>query len=110
MSGDRRSTRRVGLFDTDEPGRIVNEFLVAVFLPGILALVTLWAVFRLYLDDALLSFGLVRMTPDPLPFVAIESGYGRFALLVVLTVLFLVAYLSLYVRVLRPPLKEREIV
>lgn len=110
MDQDRRSTRRPSLFDTKDPQQFMNEFLLAIFLPGILVFVGLWAAVRLYLDDVFLSLGFGRITPDPLPFIALESGYGRFLILVVSTALAVVAYIGLYLRVLREPLKEREIV
>lgn len=109
MDKDPRS-RRASLFDSESPQQLMNEFLLAIFLPGITLFVLLWAVFRLYLDEVLLSFGLGRVIPDQLPFIAIESGYGRFLLLVLLTALIVFVYLTLYIRVLRRPLKEREVV
>ena len=109
-NGDRRAVAGRNLFDTADPRRIMNEFLLGIFVPAALVFVTAWAVFRLYLDGWLSALGLVRVTPHPLPFIAIESGYGRAVLLILLTSVVVLAYLVLYVRVLRGPLRERGIV
>lgn len=110
MDDDEPSVRRPAIREGEESNRIVNEFLIAVFVPAIGAFVSLWAAFRLYFDRFLLSLGLGRVTPDPLPFVAIESGYGRFLLLVVSSAFVVVVYLGLYLRFLRGRLKERNLV
>ncbi|MBP1986019.1 hypothetical protein [Halolamina salifodinae] len=63
------------LFDADDPGTIVNEFLITLFVPGILVLVALWASFRLVFDDLLRSYGLTPLVPAR-GAGAIASGYG----------------------------------
>ena len=110
MEDDKPSPQRPSVFDGADPEQITNEFLLAIFLPGIVTLAALWVVFRLFLGGALSSLGLVQITPDPMPFVAIEGGYGRFFLLIVLTTLVLLVYFVFYLRVLRRRLIDRGIV
>lgn len=97
------------LYDADDPGTIINEFLITLFVPGVLVFVALWASFRLAFDDLLRSYGLGPLVPAP-GAGAIASGYGRMALLIVLSAAVLVPYLALYVRFLREPLRERGVV
>lgn len=88
----------------------MNEFLLALFLPGIVTFTTLWAVVRLYLDSLLSSRGISRLSPDSLPFIALDGGYARFFLLVLLSPVVVGAWLGVYLRVLRPRLARRGVV
>jgi small-conductance mechanosensitive channel len=97
------------LYDAEEPGTVINEFLITLFIPGIVFLVALWATFRLLFDDLLLAYGLPPLTAAS-GRAAIASGYGRFVLLVLLTAVLLVPYIGVYVRFLRQPLRERGLV
>lgn len=97
------------LYDADDPGTVINEFLITVFVPGIVLFVVLWASFRLVFNELLLSFGLVPIVHQP-GAGAISAGYGRMILLMVLTALALLPYIGLYLRFLRQPLKERGLV
>lgn len=94
------------MYDAEDPGKVINEFLVSLFVPGIATLVALFAVFRRYLDDLLLSWGLARIVPRS-DAGAISAGYGRFGLLLLLTVAVLLVYLEIYRRFLRESLRER---
>ncbi|MFD1525091.1 hypothetical protein [Halolamina salina] len=97
------------MFDADDPGTVINEFLVALFVPGILLFVGLWAAFRLVLDGPLRSMGLapIRAADGA---GAVASGYGRFALLIVVTALLLLPYVAAYRRFVRDSLRARGIV
>lgn len=97
------------MFDADDPGTIINEFLISIFVPGILLLVAVWASFRLVFNDLLLSVGLSPITPA-YGAGSFASGFGRFLLLVVVTTVLLVPYFAVYVRFLRGPLRERGLV
>lgn len=92
--------------DAEEPGTVINEFLVTLFLPGIFLFVALWASFRLVFDEFLRYLGLELIVPATGP-RAVALGLGRLLLLVVLTAVLLVPYLGRYVRVLRASLRER---
>ena len=110
MDDDRPAARDPTVGDARDPSRAMNELLIAFFLPAITVFVSLWALFRLYFDQLLLSVGLERLTPDPLPFIAVETGYGRFVLLVVMTAVVVVVYIGFYLRVVRGRLRDRGIV
>lgn len=110
MADDQQPMSRVDRRDAMSPEQVMNEFLIALFLPGIITFCTLWAVFRLYLDSLLSSFGMSRLSGDPLPFIALNGGYARFFLLVILSTLVVGVYLIVYVRVFRPILARRGIV
>jgi hypothetical protein len=97
------------MFDGDDPEKLIHEFLLALFGPGIGLLVLVWASFRIAFDGALTGMGLEPITPAP-GGGAIASGFGRFLLLVVVTAVLMLPYLGLYVRVLRGPLRERGLV
>jgi hypothetical protein len=97
------------MFDGDDPEKLIHEFLLALFGPGIGLLVLVWASFRIAFDGALTSMGLEPITPAP-GGGAIASEFGRFLLLVVVTAVLMLPYLGLYVRVLRGPLRERGLV
>lgn len=110
MDEDREPGRRADLLDADDEERLMNEILFAVFLPALTATVVLMVVFRRYLDSFLLSLGLDRMKADPMPFIALESGFGRFLLLAVVGAAMSLVYVGVYVRYLRSHLKERDLV
>lgn len=97
------------MYDAEEPGTIINEFLITLFVPGIIAFVGLWAVFRLYWNDILISWGLPPIVPQS-GAGAISGGYGRFVLIIVLTAVLLLPYIALYRRYVRQHLRHREIV
>ena len=97
------------MYDAEDPGAVVNEFLITLFVPGAVTFVALWASFRLLFDDTLRSSGLVPLTPAPGAGV-VGTGFGRMVLLVLLTSLVLAPYLGLYLRFLRTPLRERGLV
>lgn len=97
------------MFDADDPGTVINEFLVSLFVPGIVLLVVVWASFRLVFNDALVSIGLDPISPAYGAGI-FAGGIGRFLLLVVVTTVLLVPYFVLYARVLRRPLRERGLV
>lgn len=97
------------MYDAEDPGTVINEFLVSLFVPGIALFVVLWAAFRLVFDDLLRAIGLPPIEPAP-GSALLVSGAGRFLLLVLLTTVFLLPYLALYSRVLRGPLRERGLV
>ncbi|ELY80990.1 hypothetical protein [Natrinema gari] len=97
------------MYDADDPGTIINEFLITLFVPGITLFASLWLVFRLFLNEFLSSIGLVPLEPA-YGAGAIESGYGRLLLLILLTTVILVPYVAFYYRVLRKPLRERGLV
>jgi len=110
MDDDQPSARRPTSGDAPDLSRIMNEFLIALFLPAIIVFVLVWALFRLYFDHLLLSIGLGRMTPDQLAFIAIESGYGRFFLLIITTAVIVSVFIGCYLRFIRSRLKDRNIV
>lgn len=97
------------MYDADDPGAVVNEFLVTLFVPGIIVFVGVWATIRLVLDDLLLSYGLEPIVPRE-GGGAIAAGYGRFLLAILLTVVILVPDIGLYRRFLRRSLRERGLV
>lgn len=97
------------MFDAEEPGLILNEFLVTLFIPGITVFVLLWALFRLVFNSLLLSVGLSPIVPAD-GAGAIAAGYGRFLLLVVLTAALLLPYIAVYRRFIRSSLRARGIV
>jgi len=101
---------RDDFLDAAEHRRLMNELLVAIFLPAAFSFVACWVVVRLYLDAFLRSLGLPRLAAHPLPFIALESGGGRYLLLVVVGTVVVCGYLWLYLRYLRPPLKARGVV
>ena len=94
------------MYDANEPGAVVNEFLLTVFVPGIVAFVSIWTLFRLVLHEHLLAVGLEAMVPRS-GAGTLSAGYGRFLLAVVLTVAVLLPYVAVYRRFLRQPLRER---
>lgn len=100
---------RYAMYDADDPGTIINEFLITLFVPGITIFASLWAVFRLFLNEFLSSIGLGPLVPA-YGVGAIESGYGRMLLLILLTTGILLPYGALSHRVRREPLRERGIV
>lgn len=110
MSQKGKPNWRDDFLDADDQSRLMNEFLVAILLPAIFVFVALWVVVRLYLDKVLLSLGLPRMQGHPLPFIALESGFGRYLLLVVFGAFVVFGYVGLYIRYLRPHLKERGVI
>lgn len=95
--------------DANDQGKIINEFLITLFVPGIVVFVVLWAAFRLVFNDLLLSYGLPPIIPQS-GAGAISAGYGRMLLLIVLTTIILLPYLGLYTRFFRVRLEERDIV
>ncbi|ELY84151.1 hypothetical protein [Natrinema altunense] len=97
------------MYDADDPGTIINEFFITLFVPGITLFAALWAVFRLFLNEFLNSIGLVPLVPA-YGAGAIESGYGRLLLLILLTTVILLPYVAFYHRFLREPLRERGLV
>ncbi|AFO57491.1 MULTISPECIES: hypothetical protein [unclassified Natrinema] len=97
------------MYDADDPGTIINELLITLFVPGITLLASLWIVCRLFLNEFLSSIGLVPLVPAS-GAGAIESGYGRLLLLILLTTVMLLPYVAFYRRVLRKPLRERGLV
>lgn len=97
------------MYDAEDPGTIINEFLLTLFLPGITVFVGLWAAFRLVFDDLLRSVGLPPIEPAYGAGLFV-SGFGRFLLLILLTTLVLLPYVGLYARFLRGPLRERGLV
>lgn len=97
------------MYDADDPGTVINEFLITLFVPGILLFVGLWAAFRLLFDGLLRSSGLPPLEPAHGAGV-IETGYGRLLLLILLTAVLLLPYVAVYVRFLREPLRDRGIV
>ncbi|KPN30092.1 hypothetical protein SY89_00814 [Halolamina pelagica] len=97
------------MFDAEDPGTIINEFLLVLFVPGILLFAALWAAFRLAFDDALRSMGLAPIEPA-MGAGAIAGGYGRFVLLIVVTTLLLLPYAAVYRRFVRDALRARGIV
>lgn len=97
------------MYDADDPGTVINEFLITLFIPGTAVFVSLWAVFRLFLNDFLIAVGLSPLVPA-YGTGAIESGYGRMLLLILLTSFTLLPYVAFYLRFLRKPLRERGIV
>lgn len=97
------------MYDAEDPGTIINEFLITLFVPGIVLSVALWASFRLLFNELLLSYGLPAIVPEP-GAGAISVGYGRALLLIILTVAILLPYIALYRRFLRESLRERGIV
>lgn len=97
------------MFDADEPWTVLNEFLLTIFVPGIVLFVGLWAVFRLHWNGLLLSWGLAPIVPEE-GAGAVAAGYGRFGLLVLLTSLLLVPYVAVYRRFVRQHLRERGVV
>lgn len=64
------------MFDAEDPGTILDEFLIAMFLPAIGLFVTLWMLFRLVFDDALRAAGLQPIVPAQ-GAGAVSAGYGR---------------------------------
>lgn len=97
------------MYDAEDPGLVINELLVSLFLPAITVFVALWAIFRLYWNELLLSLGLPAIVPRE-GAGAVAVGYGRFTLLVLLTLLLLVSYIALYRRFLRRRLRKRGLV
>ena len=97
------------MFDADEPGTVINEFLIALFVPGIVLFVALWAAFRLVFDDALRSMGLAPIEAAE-GAGTIAAGYGRFLLLIVLTAVLLLPYVAAYRWLVRDALRARGIV
>ncbi|UPV76089.1 hypothetical protein M0R89_08540 [Halorussus limi] len=97
------------MFDADDPGTIINEFLVSIFVPGITLLVAVWASFRLVFNDLLLSVGLDPITPA-YGARTFAGGFGRFLLLVAVTAVLLAPYFAVYARFLRGPLRKRGLV
>lgn len=97
------------MFDAEDPGTIINEFLITLFIPGIALFVLLWALFRLVFNSLLLSVGLSPIVPAD-GAGAIAAGYGRFLLLIVLTAVLLVPYIAVYRRFIRTFLRTRGIV
>jgi hypothetical protein len=80
----------------------INDFLIAVFLPGILTFVSGWALFRFYLNKTLIDAGLPPMVPQD-GFGAISAGYGRFILLIGISVIVTVFSFIVYVRLFKDP-------
>lgn len=99
----------IPVYDADDPSAVVNEFLVTLFVPGIVAFVGMWVTFRLVLDDLLLSYGLGPIVPRE-GAGAVAAGYGRFLLVILVTVAMLLPYIGLYRRFLRRSLRERGLV
>lgn len=97
------------MYDADDPGTVLNEFLITLFVPGIFLFVALWAAFRLVFDDVLLAYGLGPIVPQE-GAGAIAAGYGRFLLLILLTSAILVPYIVVYRRFLRESLRDRGLV
>lgn len=97
------------MYDAEEPGTIINEFLITLFVPGIIAFVGCWAVFRLYWNDILISWGLTPVVPQS-GAGAISGGYGRFVLIIVLSTVFILLYIALYRRYVRQHLRQRGLV
>ena len=97
------------MFDAEEPGLVLNEFLLTLFVPGISLFVLLWAMFRLVLYSFLLSVGLTPIVPAD-GAGAVAAGYGRFLLLIVLTTVLLALYIAMYRRFIRDSLRARGIV
>ena len=97
------------MFDADDPGTVINEFLTALFVPGIVLFVALWATFRLVFDGALRSMGLAPIEPA-MGAGAIAGGYGRFFLLILVTTALLVPYVAAYRWLVRDALRARGIV
>jgi|GEM_PF-6941591 len=97
------------MFDADDPGTIFNEFLIALFGPGILLFVGLWLSFRFVFDGLLRSLGLPEIVPADGAGV-LAAGYGRFLLLMVGTAVLLLPVLAVYHRFVRATLRSRGIV
>jgi hypothetical protein len=97
------------MYDADDPGTILDEFFLSLFLPGIVLLVAVWAAFRLVFNDLLISVGLDPIVPA-YGAGTFAGGFGRFLLLVVVTAVLLVPYFVAYVRFLRGPLRKRGLV
>lgn len=97
------------MFDADDPGTVINEFLMALFVPGIVLFVALWAAFRLVFDEALRSMGLVQIEAAS-GAGAVAAGYGRFFLLIVVTAALLLPYVAAYRWLVRDALRARGIV
>jgi hypothetical protein len=97
------------MFDADDPGTVINEFLVALFVPGILLFVGTWAAARLVYDATLREMGFAPIVPEYGAGLMV-SGFSRFVLLIIATSVLLVPYVALYARVLRPPLRRRGLV
>lgn len=94
------------MYDAKEPGKIINEFLVTLFVPSIFVFILLFSIFRLYLDSFLLDMGLDRIVPQS-GAGAISAGYGRFLLLIVSTAVILLPYIWVYREFARERLRER---
>lgn len=97
------------MFDAEDPGTVINEFLIALFVPGIVLFVALWALFRLVLDDLLRSIGLAPIEAAE-GAGAVAAGYGRFGLLVVTTTVLLLPYIAAYRWLVRDALRARGVV
>jgi hypothetical protein len=97
------------MFDAEKPGTVINEFLITLFVPGIVLFASLWALFRLVFNDLLLSVGLPPIEPAE-GAGAIAAGYGRFLLLIVGTVVLLLPYIAVYRQFVRDSLRARGIV
>lgn len=97
------------MYDSEDPGAVVNEFLITLFVPGIVAFVGVWTLFRVVLNDHMLSYGLEPIVPRH-GAGAIAAGYGRFLLAILLTVAVLLPYLGVYRRFLRRSLRDRGVV
>lgn len=93
-------------YDAEDPGTVINEFLLTGFLPGMTVFVGLWAAFRLLFDDLLRSVGLAPTEPAYGAGLFV-SGFGRFLLLTLLTTLILLPSGAVYARFPRGPLRER---
>lgn len=97
------------MYDAEEPGTILNEFLLTLFVPGISLFVLLWALFRLVFNSVLLSAGLPPIVPAD-GAGTIAAGFGRFLVLIVLTAVLLLPYVAVYRRFIRDSLRARGIV
>lgn len=94
------------MFDADDPEALMNDLLAGILLPALVLFVVVWASFRLLFDDALTAMGFARITAEA-GGGAVATGYGRFLLVVVVTVVLTMAYLGVYARVLRGTFRRR---
>ncbi len=79
-----------------------DDFLIGIFLPGILTFVAGWTVFRLYLNETLIDMGLPPIVPQP-GYGAIATGYGRFVLLIAISFIVTLFSFIIYTRLFKDP-------
>lgn len=97
------------MFDAENPDALMNEALIAFFVPAILLFVGAWAAVSLVFADALAALHPALAEPiTPKDGAgALAGGVPRFLLVMVATATLMLPYLGVYVRVVRPPLSER---